>query len=690
MRRTKAVLVLLCRNDGFLNAKDLAKALNVSLKTIYNCLNEIDDFMTVHKYPLLIRNKKQGVKLDLNHSSINEMMNAYLINKDDYLTSDERSALEIIELILHDKPMSIHMLSIKLMVSRGSVLNDLAGVKSSLENTGCQLESIPYKGIMISGNESSKRRIVVDCLYKHRIVSQRFIERIGKGFDLIKIESILNQFERELEIKFTDDSYHYLQLYLIVANYRQSNQFFLLDEDLDKESQRVFSKEYEISHKIVQLQKIQTRLEWSESEVLFLTQTIMSLKYYKTNENMILNDQWFIFQTLTNQFLVSMEQELHLNLLNDKELFDNLLIHIRSSCYRLMYGIHLTNPLSMMIKDKYNDLFFMIKKHVRIFETKINVEFNDDEISYLVLYIASMVERRKLENKTRQKVIAIICDSGLSTSWIIKKQIETKYLVIVEGIYSMREVDLISKNENIDFIITTLPVLKTRKPYLVVNPILNELDYELLDKNLEGTSYKDHRIHVLIETCQKYVREDYRKEFKDEIYRIFAIEQNSHQKKEGNYPMLMELISEDLIKAKVKVKNRSEAIESGGQLLFDKGFIELKYIEAMHKNVEDNGPYIVIAPGIAIPHARPECGVNKIGFSIITLEDSVVFGHPLNDPVKIVICLCAIDHQTHLIALSELIDILGNAQKLEAILNAQTAKEIMGIIASKAKGEKND
>ena len=100
----------------------------------------------------------------------------------------------------------------------------------------------------------------------------------------------------------------------------------------------------------------------------------------------------------------------------------------------------------------------------------------------------------------------------------------------------------------------------------------------------------------------------------------------------------------------------------------------------MIDNVEENGTYIVIAPGIAMPHARPEKGAKAIGLSIVTLDKPVKFGHPTNDPVSIVVGLCAVDHQTHLRALSELVDILGDKNKLNKIKNATSKDELMKIM----------
>jgi mannitol/fructose-specific phosphotransferase system IIA component (Ntr-type) len=150
-------------------------------------------------------------------------------------------------------------------------------------------------------------------------------------------------------------------------------------------------------------------------------------------------------------------------------------------------------------------------------------------------------------------------------------------------------------------------------------------------------------------------------------------------------PMLKEILTEDLIDLHYLAENRDTAVRRSGELLVKSGLATESYIDGMLKNVEINGTYIVIAPGIAMPHARPEEGALDVGFSIVTLKEPVVFGHPKNDPVRIVIGLCAVDHQTHLKALAELVEILSHEENVQHFLNAEKPEEILAMI----KGGKN-
>ena len=78
-------------------------------------------------------------------------------------------------------------------------------------------------------------------------------------------------------------------------------------------------------------------------------------------------------------------------------------------------------------------------------------------------------------------------------------------------------------------------------------------------------------------------------------------------------------------------------------------------------------------------HARPENGVKKISMSLITLKKPVNFGSGINDPVKLVITLAAIDNESHLNALGELMELLMS-EDLPKVMDAKDKEEIIKII----------
>lgn len=87
--------------------------------------------------------------------------------------------------------------------------------------------------------------------------------------------------------------------------------------------------------------------------------------------------------------------------------------------------------------------------------------------------------------------------------------------------------------------------------------------------------------------------------------------------------------------------------------------------------------------GIALPHARPEDGVKKLGMSFLRCEQPVYLQDDPKHEIKIFIVLAAIDNETHLRALSTLTQILSNKDELNKMLTVETVAELEQIFAEK-------
>ena len=138
------------------------------------------------------------------------------------------------------------------------------------------------------------------------------------------------------------------------------------------------------------------------------------------------------------------------------------------------------------------------------------------------------------------------------------------------------------------------------------------------------------------------------------------------------------LFDKEHIKIKVQVNNYEDAIRESGQILVDVGSIKESYIQRMKDAIKELGPYIVIAPGFALAHARPGEDILKDDLSIITLKEPVCF-NSINDPVYIVMCLSAKNSDSHIEMMTKVSTILMKENTIENIKNANSIEEIQKI-----------
>jgi PTS system ascorbate-specific IIA component len=128
------------------------------------------------------------------------------------------------------------------------------------------------------------------------------------------------------------------------------------------------------------------------------------------------------------------------------------------------------------------------------------------------------------------------------------------------------------------------------------------------------------------------------------------------------------------------VSDWKEAVSLSGQLLLRDECVEAEYIEKMIKTCQELGPYIAIAPGIAIPHARPEDGAKKVCFSVLIVKKGVNFGSH-NDPVYVLLAFSTPDKTSHISFIQSLAELLLNkgeelVKRIREVSSSEEAKEI--------------
>jgi PTS system ascorbate-specific IIA component len=145
--------------------------------------------------------------------------------------------------------------------------------------------------------------------------------------------------------------------------------------------------------------------------------------------------------------------------------------------------------------------------------------------------------------------------------------------------------------------------------------------------------------------------------------------------------MAGDLTTAPAVSAAVRVTADSwpAAIRAAGHGLVERRAADDRYVERCIAQVRADGPYIVVAPGIALAHARPEDGARALGVSVAVLAQAVAFGHAANDPVDVVFAFCSPDRDSHVGLLSALARQLaaGLADRLRAAPDDETAARLL-------------
>ncbi|NBJ69233.1 MULTISPECIES: BglG family transcription antiterminator [Clostridia] len=687
--RARDLVLLFIENDHFFTVNELTQHFSVSQRTIYNDLIEIDEFLDKHDLPSLLRQKGNGIKLQLH--KLEQKKLKLLLDKEElgFYTPEERRGNALHYLLTHHGYVTIDQISNFLKVSRNTVINDMKQWRLWLQEQELSLVSYPYKGLKIEGTELAIRKALLAVYRENRKrihITKAEHSILNEFLSLQEIDYLSNMIrmaENELQITISDHSYFRVILHLGLAITRVKQQRVLNKEAI---STRILeTREYQVACIVKKEIDRVFEITFPENEVMYFASQLVSSSLQGGHQYGTINDQWLPLQMVTRTFIEKLETVFHMSLMEDAQLFNGLMGHLRPAIYRLRNGTPIENPVLNAIKENFQYVHHQVMQAIPIIETQQGVKFNEDEVSFITMYVTAAIERQKKKIR-RKPVVIIVCDTGMSTSQMVATQLKNLFHIRVIGAFPARQASEIIQEELIDLVVTTVPIELQGTKIVKVNPVLSKTDIQKLALLLEKFEGQELLVLDILQIIEPYCTIHNSLALQNKLQHYFqhdAAKMPSLERREN--PVLIEVLNENLIKTQSEVQDRDSAVKLSGELLLKNNLIERDYIEAMINNVRENGTYIVIAPGIAMPHARPEYGAKNIGFSIVTLKEPIVFGHRTNDPVKIVIGFCAIDHETHLTALSELVSVLNQEEKLTAIVKAETPKEIMDVFQMEEK-----
>lgn len=148
--------------------------------------------------------------------------------------------------------------------------------------------------------------------------------------------------------------------------------------------------------------------------------------------------------------------------------------------------------------------------------------------------------------------------------------------------------------------------------------------------------------------------------------------------------MTLPPLPDDAVMLDARADDWRGAVRLAGSALQRSGAVSPGYADRMIDVIEQYGAYVVVAPGLALAHARPGADVRYEGISVVTLADPVAFGHPHNDPVAVVIGLAVQNAEEHVALIAQLANAFNDAGLVERIAGADGPDEVRSLLGMAA------
>jgi mannitol PTS system EIIA component len=138
--------------------------------------------------------------------------------------------------------------------------------------------------------------------------------------------------------------------------------------------------------------------------------------------------------------------------------------------------------------------------------------------------------------------------------------------------------------------------------------------------------------------------------------------------------MALPILAADNILLSQQLETKEEAIRLAGQILVDKGYVEVAYIEKMLEREEMTSTFM--GNFVAIPHGTDDAKkeVKESGITIIQVPDGVDFGD--GNIVKLIFGIAGKGND-HIDILSNIAITVSEVENVEKIVNATSPKDVL-------------
>lgn len=690
-KRRTFLLTQLYQSDTPISTKWFQKKMGVSARTIYYDIQQINDWLEDQDLESIQRERGKGFFLTAKtETQIPQKIK--LSDRWDYrLSREERKVLLLLYLLANTSVIRMRDLIDHTQMSRGSISKDLDQIKEYFQEHRLELRYSKTKGYFLEGQELHKRQLLSHILVSVKtdekwqgIRSEAYEILLSMSPEQTKLtpflKKVLYETEKELGLVFTDEMITILSMQIVISLERLTNgQEIKLDED--ERQALAKTKAFSAAKRISEQIHAEGYAELSEDEIGFLSMNLLSSKVHQEPPSSPYEDPEAPGLKRVIRSMVDDFQVYSCVLFEHRDQLEaNLLLHLKPVFYRLKYDVPSNNELSEHIQEHYQEIFKLTKRSIIHLERYMEKTIPDEEIAYIAMHFGGWLSKEDQTIEKKYKAL-IVCENGIGTSNMLKAQLEAMMTGIdVVATLSFREYQDTALRADVIFATNFLKEKET--PVIHVPALLQDADKEYVLKQLNhrlqeapGEMDQADELMAVIKKHATVHDEDALKQqlLSYQAHQTFSI-------KEHYKPMLNELLTSDTIQFESSVSSWEDAITQASQPLLESGKIGQGYIDAMINNVNELGPYIVIAPKIAIPHARPEAGVEQLGMSLLKVDEPVPFSDQEKHKANLIIVLAAIDNETHLTALSQLTTMLSEPENMEQLLNAQNTDDVVSLV----------
>lgn len=677
-------------NSTLVTTKGLQEETNSSKRQVTYRLDKINDLIKTKRVPLISLGANKDIIVPKETKDvIKEILEKNYSKNTYYFNKNERLLYIYLMLFINMEDVSINHFIDSLKVSRSTVNLDFKDLIPDLEKKGIEIKNNRTNGYYLVGSEMEIRRVLIK-----NIIETLSNEESSRVFDIFieeykldsfeKAKKIISKLVKKHKITFVENRLVEFIYIFIFLKARMLSKKVIISENIDIPNIAVMNsmKEYKFAEELLELYDSKDKIK--SHDVMYISAWILGISVGNDEDD---TKDRSVISEIVNKMMTKFEYLSGVYYISKEKIFKQLYSHFRPAYYRLLFKLPVYNPLCEKVKEEYRLVYRIVSNAMKEFCGLFGEEIQEEELAYLTMHFAAIFSNKKEFDILRKRTALIVCSNGVGSSAILHAELtslfpELHFLPPLES----------SKLENfvgsVDIVFTTnykAEGLEIDAPVIKVSPVMTQKEKYKITREvyiqLGDIFLRQPKIDEVMDIIKKYAKVTSESMLSSELLSYFTQIENFTSKGEEGL-MLSDITNETLIKLNVPAKDWEDAIRQSASVLVENNKVTEAYVDAMVNTAKESGPYIVITKHVALPHARPEAGAKEISIGIATLEMPVEFGNDDNDPVKYVFCLSAIDNNSHLRAMSELVELFEMDEFFKTLDTAKDPKEIIDFIKS--------
>ena len=505
--RLLRILELLLRSAEPVKVDALAASLGISRRTVFRELKNADAVLAsfhISPHPTLVRGLKQtnlskiyidfvaptlvcGLKQTRNDEARKKLLDALAEYSPQPASKRERLLRLLIELITNaGEVQKLYYYASILGVSESTISNDLDELGAWLSTRGIAVTRKSGMGVQCDGTEESLRAALVSRFMTDGDTGGKSYTAVFAfpGEDIeTGVREILRRKTRVIDW-MTAESFNLIFVYLMVSVERVYDGKIITGKQAQEGAfQNALAEEL-----AVEIEK-QFSLTLPEIEKLALAGWIQACRAKQDSPlEPGTQDQQELVQRLTFQMIDRFDPPIATILKTNEQLTGFLSRHLESALTRLRGGIELPNPLEEELIKNYPEVYEKTRTAVKVLEEYLGVQVPSNEISFIQIhFLAALTVLGERNIRRRILRAGVICVSGIGTSYMLAYQIRKRFK-------GELEVEIASYAEqaswaSADFLISTIPLSETEKPFIHVRTMLKEDDYQKIQEAITAQAF---------------------------------------------------------------------------------------------------------------------------------------------------------------------------------------------------------